>query len=595
MLEMKLFGTFDVRVNGAAPSTLRNRRAAELLALLALHHDRDVRAVWAAALVWPDTGSLDSLRQAIKVVRSALGPEACRLEVKNNTLRFHTAGADVDVAEFDTAIARGERGNRDSYGTAVALHKRPLLHGWDEGWVIAERRLRRQRHLDALQALARFAFDDRDYRAAAGYLTQLVAGRPTLESARCDLMKAQILAGERLEAIDVYNRYKEHLQRASSGKLAPPPEMKQMLDELYALEQSAAALKVPAVEPPPYDCTQETIGAPVPLESRCYIERAGDDTLRHAVSYGEGLIVICGPRQVGKSSLLIRGLDLARKAGARIIVTDLDKIAANHMGTIDEFLLALSQLIADQIDGPVSPTEMWHATRPATVNFERYVRREVLADPNTTTMWAICNVDKLLSCNYKDDVFGLFRAWYCDGAADRRSVWSRLKMIMDCSVDTRTLISDLNRSPFNVGTRILLEDFTLEQVRELCLRYGLPANDDVARLYRVVGGHPYLVRASLHGIRRQQADVESLEGEADLEEGIFGMHLQRLLRLLSQDPTLKQSMVHILQGRRSVHSDSFQQLKAAGLIVGAGPQTARPRCRLYETFFRQQLLAHATI
>lgn len=589
MLEIRLFGTLDVRVDGAIPSTLRNRSGAELLGLLALNSDRDVRAVWAAEVLWPDTGSLDSLRQSIKVVRAALGPEADRVEVRNNTMQFRTDGAFIDVVQFDAVLAHAERGDHEAMQSAIALYKHPLLHGWNDGWVLIERKIRRQRYLDALQELARIAVCEQDVSCATLYLTRLIAGRPNLEWARCELMRALMQAGERLEAIRVYEQYRDHVWRVSKGKLTPPLEMSQMLGKLYAMQHSAEESQpaVPVTAPP--DGVHEPMCGPVPLDSRFYTERAGDELLRKAISYGEGIILIRGPRQVGRSSLLIRGLNQARSAGATVVMTDLRKIAGTHMRSIDEFLLALAQMIADQVDGLVEPSEIWHVNRAATLNFERFMRREVLTKLGAPVMWGLCNIDTLLGHKYKDDVFSMLRAWYNEGVADRSSILSRLKLIMDCATGTRALISDLNRSPFNVGACISLKDFTLDQVRDLCRRYGLPADDDAARLYSIVGGHPYLVRTSLQAICSEQADMHWLEGEAKREDGIFGVHLDRLQMALSQDAQLAESMAHMLSGRPIAHTQGFHQLDKAGLIVGTSPENARPRCKLYESHFRRQV------
>ena len=42
----------------------------------------------------------------------------------------------------------------------------------------------------------------------------------------------------------------------------------------------------------------------------------------------ESIVLVKGPRQVGKSSLLARGLQDARRAGARVALTDLQALNA---------------------------------------------------------------------------------------------------------------------------------------------------------------------------------------------------------------------------------------------------------------------------
>ena len=42
-----------------------------------------------------------------------------------------------------------------------------------------------------------------------------------------------------------------------------------------------------------------------------------------------------GPRQVGKTSLLARGLHQAREAGARVVLTDLQKLDPEQLASAD--------------------------------------------------------------------------------------------------------------------------------------------------------------------------------------------------------------------------------------------------------------------
>src|SRR5438105_1562341 len=66
----------------------------------------------------------------------------------------------------------------------------------------------------------------------------------------------------------------------------------------------------------------EAVGGAVPLDSRFYVERPADAEFRAAVARRESIVLLKGAAQVGKSSLLARGLREAREAGARVVRTD---------------------------------------------------------------------------------------------------------------------------------------------------------------------------------------------------------------------------------------------------------------------------------
>jgi hypothetical protein len=167
-----------------------------------------------------------------------------------------------------------------------------------------------------------------------------------------------------------------------------------------------------------------------------------------------------------------------------------------------------------------------------------------------------------------------------------------LTLAIAYATEAHLFITDLNQSPFNVGTRLELEDFTFEQVAELNNRYGAPLRDksEVARYFRLVGGHPYLVRRGLHALTAHGLGLVELEGRAADDEGAFGDHLRRLFVSLTQDDALCEVMRDVLQGRPCPISDSFYRLRSAGVLVGDSPRHIRPRCQLYATYLEKHLL-----
>ncbi|MEJ7616697.1 MAG: AAA-like domain-containing protein [Pyrinomonadaceae bacterium] len=150
----------------------------------------------------------------------------------------------------------------------------------------------------------------------------------------------------------------------------------------------------------------------------------------------------------------------------------------------------------------------------------------------------------------------------------------------------------MNQSPFNVGTRLALDDFTFEQVAELNLRYGSPLKGtaEVARFFRLVGGHPYLSRRGLHEMVTHNQGLSAFESHADRDEGSFGDHLRRILVLLAKDPVLMEVVRDVLRGKPCPTMESFYRLRSAGVMSGDSARDARPRCQLYATYLERHLL-----
>jgi hypothetical protein len=115
---------------------------------------------------------------------------------------------------------------------------------------------------------------------------------------------------------------------------------------------------------------------------------------------------------MGKTSLLARGLQQARTRGAHIVLTDLQTFNAPHLQSIETFFQTLIEIIVEQLDLDVDPDEVWNVKRGASMNFGRFMRREVLGKISAPLVWGLDEVDRLFTCDFGSEVFWLFRSWH---------------------------------------------------------------------------------------------------------------------------------------------------------------------------------------
>lgn len=333
----------------------------------------------------------------------------------------------------------------------------------------------------------------------------------------------------------------------------------------------------------------EPVGGAVPLDSRFYIERDTDLEFRAAITRRDSIVLVKGARQVGKTSLLARSLQQAREAGARVALTDFQQLNASHLASVEALMRMLAKSLADQLELAVWPDQVWDEELGPSMNFTRYVRREVLRN-NQPLVWGLDEVDRLFSCSFSDEVFGLFRSWHNARSLDPSGPWPRLTLAMAYATEAHLFITDVHQSPFNVGTRLTLEDFTREQVAELNRRYGSPLSEtELEEFFQLVGGHPYLVRCGLHELAARGANFGELNSQSDRDEGPFGDHLRRLLFSLNQDAELRGVVRDVIEGQLCPPAESFYRLRSAGVIVGDSARDAKMRCRLYATYLNQHL------
>ena len=349
---------------------------------------------------------------------------------------------------------------------------------------------------------------------------------------------------------------------------------------------------VPSAGLAPIPSELEHVGGASPLHSEFYMERGADAEMRDAIAKNDSIVLVKGPRQIGKTSLLARGLQNARERGAKVALTDFQKFNASNLNDIVSFFISLGESLADQLDLDVFPTDVWDDRRGPSVNFERYVRKEVLAGMTSHLAWGLDEVDRLFGCPYGSEVFGLFRSWHNERALDPSGPWAGLTLCIAYATEAHLFISDMNQSPFNVGTRLELEDFDREAIVELNRRHKDPLESDahIDRFYALVGGHPFLVRKGLHEMVSKKIGIGEFELSAPSSDGIFGDHLRRILFLLGRDPALRDALRAILREGCCEDSDDFYRLRTAGLVVGPSKNDVRLRCHLYDTYLSERLL-----
>jgi len=330
-------------------------------------------------------------------------------------------------------------------------------------------------------------------------------------------------------------------------------------------------LRVWALDQPPGSATAFSSGGGVPLHAEGYVTRPADSLFAAAVARQEAIVLIKGPRQVGKTSLLARGLHTARQRGARVAVIDFQALGGEALHSAERLYRALAECLADQLGLESLPAEHWSASRAGAANLERYLRRVVFTTTPPPLVLALDEVDRLFSLPFGSEFFGLLRSWHNRRSLDPDGPWHRLTVALAYALEAHLFITDPNQSPFNVGIPLALSDFTPAELAELAQGTGA----DIERLHAWLGGQPFLCR-------------RALEAHAAGQEPDFSDHLERLFFSVSQDPTLTEAVRAVLAGRPCA-VEPFFRLRASGVLAGESASRPRFRCALYEAYLRTQL------
>jgi DNA-binding SARP family transcriptional activator len=623
-VRIELLGQLRVRSDRSLINSFRTKKAASLLGYLACHRQRLHPRELLIDVLWPNAG-LEARRNSFNVTLTRLRQELEAAGVPGGIIVSEQAavylnptGVTTDVEEFETALqqaaqAESEEEKQRALVRAVDLYEGPLLPGSYEDWALIEQQRLAERYLTAVFQLITTLEQSGRFKEALAYAHRAVGVDRFCERAHRRVMRLSVALGEPAAALRQYRQLERSLQErtdaipaAATRKLAL--EVERLMIEsgetpalrVATLSEShlprpapgePAAADSPLTEEISWVEHLEPDGGAIPLDSTLYVERPADREFRAAMGRRDSIVLVKGPRQVGKTSLLARSLQLARQAETLVAVTDFKGLSLVQVASSDSLFFALAESLADQLQLETAPDAVWKPERAWNVNFERYLRRHVLSQIQAPLVWGLDGVDRLFHIPFHTEVFALFRSWHDQRALDPSGPWQQVTLAMAYATEAHLFIRDLNLSPFNVGTRLTLEDFTRDQVAELNRRYGSPLREppETDRYFALVGGHPYLVRQGLRAMATRRIDLTALEAQIERDGDLFGEHLRRMLHSFNQDAELCSAIHAILQGEPCPSEETFYRLRSAGALRGESPSEARLRCQLYRRYLENHL------
>ncbi|MEO0377362.1 MAG: AAA-like domain-containing protein, partial [Cyanobacteria bacterium P01_A01_bin.17] len=240
------------------------------------------------------------------------------------------------------------------------------------------------------------------------------------------------------------------------------------------------------------------IGGSLDYQAPTYIQRQADGDLHRALLAGEFCYVFTS-RQMGKSSLMVRSWHQLQAEGHRCVVIDVTNIGSDNI-TPEQWYRGLMGTLALQLDlrKTIDIRRWWeeHSHLSLTQILSQFIEVLLAQDPNQRLFIFVDEVDSLLNLPFSvDDFFALIRFCY-----NRRTVepaYQRLTFAIFGVAAPADLISDKQRTPFNIGRAIVLTGFSLEEAAPLAQGLKIQTDSSQVILQEVLHwtqGQPFLTQ-----------------------------------------------------------------------------------------------------
>jgi hypothetical protein len=227
------------------------------------------------------------------------------------------------------------------------------------------------------------------------------------------------------------------------------------------------------------------------IPDHLYVERNADKQLKNIIEEMERPGYVLVSRQMGKTNLLFNAIRKLENKDRIFAYVDLSNLFSEEI-----------ECYRNIIDSIIEPNEELFGH----IENEIYKIRDLNLPPNREyskslnillkefggkIIIVLDEIDALRSINYSDHIFAQIRSTYF--ARTKQPIFNKLSYILSGVIEPTELIKDRNKSPFNIGEKIYLDDFTFEEHNDFIEKSKLKISNSISEfIYSWTNGNPRL-------------------------------------------------------------------------------------------------------
>lgn len=222
-----------------------------------------------------------------------------------------------------------------------------------------------------------------------------------------------------------------------------------------------------------------------------YVERNADIQLRNIIKEMQRPGYVLVARQMGKTNLLFNAKRTLENEARLFVYVDLSNSYENERECYRNIINNIIEPNLDLFEHIENEIEILREKElPAHNEYSRSLRL-VLNYFNGDLVIILDEIDALKSVDYSDNIFAQIRSNYF--SRTNFPVFERLTYVLSGVIEPTELIKDRNKSPFNIGDKIYLDDFTKDEHDIFIIKSKLNITSEISsEIFNWTNGNPRL-------------------------------------------------------------------------------------------------------
>lgn len=296
-----------------------------------------------------------------------------------------------------------------------------------------------------------------------------------------------------------------------------------------------------------------------------YVNRNADNQLRNIIEEMQRPGYVLVARQMGKTNLLFNAKRKLENSNRLFVYIDLSNVFRKERECYRYLIDCIIEPNEDLFNEIKSELKRLREDKLPPHNEYFRSLRLILDFFKGDIVIILDEIDALRSVDYSDNIFAQIRSNYFSRTSYK--VFERLTYILSGVIEPTELIKDKNKSPFNIGEKIYLDDFSLQEYNEFICKSGLKLTDELSlEIYNWTRGNPRLTfdicssveRLIIDGVVINQGTIENIVKKEYLTSYDIAP-IDHIRELVKSDKKVRNAILNIYTKKFDKLSDEIKK------------------------------------